>query len=85
MQEMQEMLVQSLVGKITWRRAWQLTPVFLPGESLPEESGRLLSMGLQSQTGQKQLGTRERIHCNRYAVMLTLDLADFTLWRPRFT
>ena len=22
-----------LVGKIPWRRAWQLTPVFLPGES----------------------------------------------------
>ena len=22
------------VGKIRWRRAWQLTPVFLPGESL---------------------------------------------------
>ena len=21
------------VGKIPWRRAWQLTPVFLPGES----------------------------------------------------
>jgi len=21
------------VGKILWRRAWQLTPVFLPGES----------------------------------------------------
>ena len=22
-----------LIGKIPWRRAWQLTPVFLPGES----------------------------------------------------
>ena len=21
------------IGKIPWRRAWQLTPVFLPGES----------------------------------------------------
>ena len=21
------------IGKISWRRAWQLTPVFLPGES----------------------------------------------------
>ena len=28
---MQETWVQSLVGKIPWR-AWQLTPVFLPGE-----------------------------------------------------
>ena len=30
---MQEMRVQSLVGKITWRRKWQPTPVFLPGKS----------------------------------------------------
>ena len=26
------------VGKIPWRRAWQPTPVFLPGESLGEGS-----------------------------------------------
>ena len=32
----------------TWKRAWQLTPVFLPGESpWTEEPGRLQSMGLQ--------------------------------------
>ena len=24
---------ETWVGKIFWRRAWQLTPVFLPGES----------------------------------------------------
>ena len=24
--------VQSWVGKIPWRKEWQLTPVFLPGE-----------------------------------------------------
>ena len=29
---MQETQVQSLVGKIPWRREWQPTPVFLPGE-----------------------------------------------------
>ena len=29
----QETQVLSLVGKIPWRRAWQPTPVFLPGES----------------------------------------------------
>ena len=33
------------VGKIPWRRAWQPTPVFLPGESpWTEESGRLQSI-----------------------------------------
>ena len=36
------------VGKVPWRRAWQRTPVFLPGESpWTEEPGRLQSMGLQ--------------------------------------
>ena len=33
-QEPQEMRV----GKIPWRRAWQLTPVFLPGESHGQRS-----------------------------------------------
>ena len=36
------------VGKISWRRAWQLTSVFLPGESpWTEEPARLPSIGLQ--------------------------------------
>ena len=36
------------VGKIPWRRAWQSTPAFLPGESAwTEEPGRLQSMGSQ--------------------------------------
>ena len=35
-------------GKIPWRRTWQLTPVFLPGESSwTEGPGWLQSMGLQ--------------------------------------
>ena len=38
----------SWVGKMSWRRAWQPTSVFLPGEFLwTEESGRLQSMKLQ--------------------------------------
>ena len=33
----------------SWRKAWQPTPVFLPGESLwTEEAGGLQSIGLQS-------------------------------------
>ena len=36
------------VGKIPWRRAWQLTPVFLPGESpWTEEPGGLQPVGSQ--------------------------------------
>ena len=35
-------------GRSPWRREWQLTPVFLPGESpWTEEKGGLLSMGSQ--------------------------------------
>ena len=35
------------VGKIPWRRAWQPTPVFLPGESpWTEEPDGLQSIGL---------------------------------------
>ena len=37
------------IGKILWRREWQPTPVFLPGEyPWTEEPGRLWSMGSQS-------------------------------------
>ena len=39
---------ETWVGKIPWRRAWQPTPVFLPGESpWTEEPGGLQSMGSQ--------------------------------------
>ena len=39
------------VGKIPWRRAWQPTPAFLPGESpWTEEPDGLQSTGSQSQT-----------------------------------
>ena len=35
---MQEIWVRSLDRKIPWRRAWQPTPVFLPGESHGQKS-----------------------------------------------
>ena len=35
---MQETQIPSLVRKIPWRRAWQPTPVFLPGESHGQRS-----------------------------------------------
>ena len=36
------------VGKIPWKRTWQATPVFLPGESpWTEEPGGLQSVGSQ--------------------------------------
>ena len=38
------------VRKVPWSRKWQLIPVFLPGKFHGEESGKLQSMGSQSQT-----------------------------------
>ena len=41
----------SLFTFMHWRRKWQHTPVFLPGESQGREPGGLLSMGsLESDT-----------------------------------
>ena len=52
MQETQEMLVQSLDGgRIPWRREWQPTPVFLPGESHEQKS--LVGYSLR---GHRELG-----------------------------
>ena len=47
-----------MIGKIPWRRAWQPTPVFSPGETLwREEPGGPQSMGSQSQTWWKWIST----------------------------
>ena len=47
----------SLFTFMHWRRKWQLTPVFLPGESQGREPGGLTSMGSQSRTRLKQLSS----------------------------
>ena len=45
---MWETQVRSLGWEDPWKREWQPTPVFLPGESpWAEEPGRLQSMGSQ--------------------------------------
>ena len=50
------------VGKIPWRRKWQLSPVFLPGDNpWTEEHGRL-----QSPRGHKESDMTERL--NTHAV-----------------
>ena len=43
-------------GKIPWRRAWQPTPVFLPGESHGQSS-----LTGHSPEGHKELDTTEAI------------------------
>ena len=50
----QETRIQSLVGKITWKREWQPTPVLLPAES----HGQRALVGY-SPWGYKELDTAE--------------------------
>ena len=45
---------ETLVGKIPWKRAWQSTPVFLPGESHEERS-----LADYSSQGHKELDMTE--------------------------
>ena len=54
-----EIQVQSLGWKIPWRRAWQPTPVFFPGESQGQRSQRnpIVHRVAKSQTWLKQLST----------------------------
>ena len=57
MQETQEMLFNPWVGKSPWRRKWQPTPVFLPGESHGWRS-----LGGYSPRGRKESDTTERLY-----------------------
>ena len=45
--EMWEAEFDSWIEKISWRREWLPTPVFLPGEFQGQEHGELQTMGLQ--------------------------------------
>ena len=65
------------VGKIPWRTKWQLSPVFLPGES----HGRRSLVGYNPQ-GRKESETTERLHFHLHFHPLTLNicLADFQPW-----
>ena len=51
-----EMWVQSLVGKIPWRKKWKPTPVFLLGKSHEQRSLEGYSLW-----GHKQLDTVEQL------------------------
>ena len=54
---MQETRFDPWVGKIPWRRKWQPTPVFLPGESYGQRS-----MVGYSPWGRKESDMTERLH-----------------------
>ena len=64
------------VGKISWRRAWQPTPGFLPAESpWTEEPGRLQSMWLQT-TEQQSTAQHKctQIHLVYDAIVVIIQL-----------
>ena len=64
------------VGKIPWKREWQPTPVFLPGESpWTEELGGLLSMGSH------RLGlSKSKYSCTKFPCFSIC----FLEWEPEF-
>ena len=60
---------ETWVGKIPWRRKWQPTPVFLPGES-----HGLRSLVRYSPQGCKELDTTERLHFTyHHLTLLTIS------------
>ena len=56
------------VGKIPWRRAWQPTPVFLPGES-----HRQGSFSGYSPWGRKESDTTERLNNNNHIWVMQME------------
>ena len=70
-QQMWEMQVDPWVGKIPWRRKWQLTPVFLPGKFHGQGS-----LADYSPWGHKESDTTERlsthVHVQRYITNMIL-------------
>ena len=67
------------VGKIPWRRKWQPTPVFLPGES----HGRKSLVGYCPQ-GRKELDTAERLHFTLWRILDEL-LSINVPWTQEFS
>ena len=67
---MQETQFDSWVGKIPWQRAWQPTPVFLPGESHGQRS-----LAGYSPWGHKELDmTEQHTHTDTHCLSLSLLL-----------
>ena len=77
---------EAWIGKIPWRRAWQPTPVFLPGESpRTVEPGGLQFVGLQ-RVGHdwaiKHIGRSEEKQCWRFPVDFFVSPSPERLFPP---
>ena len=66
---MQETWVQPPGQRIPWRREWQLTPVFLPGES----------HGQRSLVGYSPWADKESDTTEQHFLFLLLDLKELEL------
>ena len=66
------------VGKIPWRRKWQPTPVFLPGESHRQRSlGVYSPRSWKNLTWLKQLSMHTLVHCGTLGRWLNLSEPQF--------
>ena len=63
------------VGKIPWRRAWQPTPVFLPGES----HGQRSLVGYSS-WGYKDLDMTEQLNTSLHIVSLFCEVRKLQIY-----
>ena len=74
------------VGKIPWRRAWQLTPVSLPGESHGQRSlADYRPSGLKEPDRTKatwHLVDTHEIKSSQSACLLTAPASFYQQWRP---
>ena len=66
-QETQEMWFSPWVGKIPWRRKWQSTPVFLPGES----HGMRNLVGYSPQGHKESDRTEQSTHSNCFRLKIS--------------
>ena len=64
MQQVQETSVRTLARKIPWRRKWQPTPIFLPGEY-----HGLSSLGVTVQEVTKELDMAERLNIQAHGFL----------------
>ena len=65
------------VGKIPWRKAWQPTAVFFPGESHAQRS-----LVGYSPWGRKEADMTERLSTEAHSVYISMSLSQFTLPSP---
>ena len=68
-QEMQEMQVDLWVGKMPWRRKWQLTPVVLPRKSHGQRS-----LAGYRPWGLNELDTIWRLNNNKQQLVKKVDV-----------